>query len=374
LLPEPICLLPERSLPLRFLLSILCCFFLLATPAVAAVEIARSGQPRVTIGDVYLRDGIPYLSIDEVLAALQLEGRWDSVEHVYRIKTPRGTAIISPGSHFLRLGDIYQPLPDLPRFIDNRLRVPEDFVRSRIPQLLGEAIYYRNLKPASVSADQEESPLDRLFAFVTRKQRVNRNEPILRGIALDPGHGGTDAGCIGSGGNMEKRVALDVSRRLEKLLKMRLGIPVYLSRDGDYTLDLRQRLAPAGRPDADALVLLHAQASLSPAVHGATLIIRPREEQQGGSLETGEGGSIRLARQLVQALRDAGLVVNGIVRAPLPSLGRGNLPSVLVELGYLSNSEDSALLGEQAGQERLAEALYAGIQKFAEEEKKEARQ
>ncbi len=357
---------------MRLLLPSLCFLLLLSAPAGAVVEIARSGQSPVTIADVYLRDGVQYLSIDEVLAALRLSGEWDSVEHVYRLKTPRGTATISPGSHYLRFGDSFQPLTALPRFIDNRLRVPEDFVRTRIPQLLGEAIYFRNLNPPSFDAAAEETPLDRLFAFLVRKQRVNHQEPALRGIALDPGHGGGDSGSLGTSGTVEKRVALDVSRRLEKLLNMRLGIPVYLSRDGDYTLDLQQRLAPAGRPDADALVLLHAQAALSPAVQGATLVIRPREEQISGSLEAGAGGSLRLARHLAQALREAGLTVNGIVRAPVQTLGRGNLPSVLVELGYLSNREDGALLGDPAGQDRFAEALYAGIEKFAEDEKKEA--
>ncbi len=356
--------------PRRFL-PILCLFLLSALPAGAVVEIARSGQPPVSINDVYLRDGVPYLSIDEVLGDLNLSGQWDSVEHLYRLKLPRGTAVISPGSHYLRWGERLITLSDLPRFIDNRLRVPEDFVRQKIPQLLGEAIYYRNLNPANLAANQEESPLDRLFAVLARKQRVENGGPALRGIALDPGHGGQDPGSIGLDGEMEKTVALDVSRRLEKLLKMRLGIPVYMSRDGDYTLDLKQRLAPASRPDADALVLLHAQASLSPAVHGLTLIIRPREERQGGSPEAGEGGSMRLARHLDEALQQAGLAVTGIIRAPLLPLGRGDLPTVLVELGYLSNSADSTLLRDPAGQDRLAEALYTGIHSFAEDKRKE---
>ena len=353
------------------LLPFLCVLLLTAGPAAAAVEVARTGQPPVTIQEVYLRNGVPYLAIDEVLAAVGLSGEWDSVEHLYRLKTPRGTASLSPASHFVRFGDDSWRLSALPLFIDNRLRIPEDLVRSLLPRLLDEDIGYRNLDPATVVAEPEESPLDRLFSFLLRKERVSRNEPALRAILLDPGHGGSDPGSFGVGGLTEKTVTLDVARRLEKLLKMRLDIPVYMSRDGDYFVAAQQRLEAAGRADIDALLLLHAQSALSPALRGVTLIIRPREEGESGSPEAGEGVSIRLARQLAEALRQTGLPVTGIVRAPLLPLGRGNLPTVLVELGYLSNAEDRTLLHETAGQDRLAEALYAGIRNFAEEERKE---
>jgi N-acetylmuramoyl-L-alanine amidase len=356
---------------LRHLLPFFIFLLLLAVPAGAVVEIARNGKPPVTIDEVYLRNGVPYLAIEDVLAALSLRGEWSSVQHQYWLKTSSGTAIVSPGSHFVRLASGSHRLSDPPSFIDNRLRVPEDFVQTLLPRLLDEEIHYRNLQPASVATEPEESPLDRLFSFLLLKERGSRSEPALRAILLDPGHGGSDPGSLGAAGTTEKAVALDVARRLEKLLKMRLDIPVYLSRDGDYTLAPQQRLEAAGRADIDAMLLLHAQSALSPAVRGVTLVVRPREEGQSGSPEMGEGGSIRLARHLAQALRQAGLPVAGIVRAPMLPLGRGNLPTVLVELGYLTNEEDRTMLRDAAGQDRLAEALYTGISNFAEEEKKE---
>lgn len=354
-----------------FRLFVACLLLLPALSAEAAVELARSGQPPVTIREIYLHNGSPYLAIDEVVAALGLSGGWQPVDHVYRIVTPRGTAVISPGSQFLRLGNSFQALSDRPRFIDGRLRVPEDFLLERIPSLLGEPIYYRNLNPSTMTAGEEESPLDRLFAFLLRKKRTDHSGPALRGIVVDPGHGGQDAGSFGPGGEKEKAVALEISGRLEKLLKMRLGMPVYLTRNGDYYLDLPQRLEPAARPDADALLLLHAQTSLSPRPQGVTLIVRSQEEREGGSMEVGEGESMRLARHLGRALHQAGLEVAGIVRAPLLPLGRGNLPTVLVELGYLSNPDDRVLLSGTGGQERLAEALFAGVRGFTEDRRKE---
>ncbi|MBE0597387.1 MAG: N-acetylmuramoyl-L-alanine amidase [Desulfuromonadales bacterium] len=354
-------------MPIVLRLAVACLFFLAAAPALAAVELARIGQPPVTIQEVYLQNNTHYLAIDDVLAALGLSGRWEPVDHVYRFSTPRGTVTISPGSQFLRLNSSFQTLSDRPRFLDGRLRVPEDFLLERIPNLLGEPIYYRNLDPPALVPGEEESPLDRLFAFLLRKEPAGQGGATLRGIVLDPGHGGHDAGSFAVGGEKEKTVALEVSRRLEKLLKMRLGIPVYPTRSGDYHLGLAQRFEPATRPDADALLLLHAQGSLSPLPQGINLIVRPQEEREEGSLELGEGESMRLARHLGRALRQAGLEVKGIVRAPLLPLGRGNLPTVLVELGYLSNAQDRQLLADPQNQERLAEALFAGIRSFADE-------
>lgn len=356
---------------LRHLLPFFLIVLFFAVPVEGAVEIVRTGKPPVTIDEVYLRNGVPYLAIEDVLAAVSLRGEWSSVQHLYRLKTSGGTAIISPGNHFVRLDNGLQRLSDPPLYIDNRLRVPEDFVQTLLPRLLGEEIHYRNLQSTAVVNVPEESPLDRLFSFLLLKERDSPSDPVLRSIFLDPGHGGSDPGSVGAGGATEKAVALDVSRRLEKLLKMRLDIPVYLSRDGDYTVAPQQRLDAAGRADVDALLLLHAQSALSPAVRGVTLVVRPCEEGQSGSPEAGEGGSVRLARHLALALRQAGLSVTGIVRAPLASLGRGNLPTVLVELGYLTNEEDRTLLRDAAGQDRLAEALYAGINNFAKEEVKE---
>jgi N-acetylmuramoyl-L-alanine amidase len=95
-----------------------------------------------------------------------------------------------------------------------------------------------------------------------------------------------------------------------------------------------------------------------------TLIVRPQEETAQGALPRGEGGSIRLARLLAAALRRSGVEVAGILQAPLLPLGRGDLPTVLVELGYLTNNADRELLRDPLGQEKLAEALFAGLKNY----------
>ncbi len=335
----------------------------------AAVEIAREGENPVILEEVYVAEGDFFLSIDDVLNILGRSGSWDSVGHLYRFKTPAGTAIISPGSHFVRLGERFIPLSQRPRFIDNRLRVSEDFITGILPELLGIRLYYRNLTPRSqVAGEEEGSSIDRLFAFLLQRKKPE-DAKTLRAVALDPGHGGLDTGTIGLDGIKEKDVNLQVTERLEKILKMRLGIPVYLSRDGDYALAPQQRLEPATRADVDALILLHAQGSLRAAPQGIALVVRPVEEYTGEALSASEGNSMRLARSLEEALRQEGLKVDGIYQAPLPALGRGNLPTVLVEMGYLTNPDDKELLGSVAGREKLAHAMFLGLQGFAEKMK-----
>lgn len=354
----------------RFL-SALALIVLFALPASAVVEVARSGQSPVTIHDVYLRDGFSYVAIEEVLAALGMKGTWDPVRHVYRFNTPSGAAVISPGSPYLRLERRFIPLEAPPRFIDGSLRVTEEMITSQIPSLLREPIYYRNLHPHVGPSSADESPLDRLFSFLLRRKMPEAAGPALRGIVVDPGHGGQDPGVMTADGVTEKTVVLQVARRLERLVKMRLGAPVYLTRDGDYALSPEQRLAAAARPDVDALILLHAQGALSSEPRGVTLFVRAQEEGEQGEVIRGEGASMRLARHLVESLRTRGVEVVGIQRISSPLLGRGDLPTVLVELGFLSNTEDRLRLTDPSGQDGLAEALFAGLKNFAEQERKE---
>jgi len=334
----------------------------LPLPALATVEVATAGNPPTQIGEVYLRDGISYLAIDDLLAPLGLKGRWDAVEHVYRINTPGGTAVLSPGSHYLRLGDRAIPLEHKPRFIDGRLRVAEEVAALHLERLVQQPVVYRNLNPGQGETASKATPLDQLFALLLQKKAPAGAAPLL-GVAIDPGHGGEDPGVIGKDGSKEKELVLVQARRLEKLLKMQLGIPVYLSRDGDYTLSPKQRFDVAGRPDVGLLIQLHAQNSYASAARGVTLFVRPLDEAQSGVM-VGEGPSMDLARRLEAALREDAIPVLGIVRAPLLPLGRGNLPTVLVELGFLSGEGDLTRLKQDEAQERVAQALLKGIKKF----------
>lgn len=355
---------------MRIVIITLLCLSAFCLPVQAVVELALEGQPPALLEEVYLRDGVSYLAIDDVLKPLGLRGKWDAVEHIYRIRTPRGTAIISPGSRFIKLGESFTPLKNKPRFIDSRLRVSNDFVTRHLSNLLGERIFYRDLDPAALSRENSGSALDRLFSFLLRKKKPS-GDVILRAIAIDPGHGGQDPGALGLGGIKEKEVTLAVARSLQKLIKMQLGIPIYLSRDDDYGLTAEERLKSAAQPDVDALLLLHAQAAPDYKPQGIYLYVRRSEAVAGEDIKTDDEDSMKLAENLATALREAGLKVHAVSEAPLLPLGRGDLPTVLIEMGYLTNPADRLLLREAEGQKRLAKALFSGLKAFGAKLSKE---
>ena len=343
---------------------------LLMLPALvgATVEVGRDPAAASTLEDVYVIEGVPYLPIDDVLAALEVQGEWDSVAHLYRIATPSGEVEFFPGGRYLRRGGRFQPLPHPARFIDGRLRVPEGFVTTILPSLVEVPVHYRNFDPPRQVAKQDEGAVDRLFSFILRRKAPSGG-PALRAVALDPGHGGQDPGVLGPGGLKEKEIVLAVAQRLEKQLKMQLGIPVYMSRDGDYEVSFPERLAPAAREDVDAFLSLHAQGPFSPGHRGITLFVRPEDALAEGEAildASRQRESLRLAHSLLAALKRSGFRVNGIHETPLLPLGQGNLPTVLVELGYLSNDQDRTDLTSPDVQERLSRSLFQGLKTFAE--------
>ncbi|MBN1142557.1 MAG: N-acetylmuramoyl-L-alanine amidase [Deltaproteobacteria bacterium] len=347
----------------RWLLIPVIGMLLFPSPLPAAVEIALRGQEPKRLEEVYNLGGLAYLALDDLLPPLGLKGGWDAVDHVYRIHSWLGTAVLFPGGRYLRMDNRFVPLVHPPRFIDGRFRVAEDFVREQLPLLLGVAVSYRNLDPLPVAAPSKEAGLDHLFSFLLRK-KGKAGRLGLRGVAIDPGHGGTDPGAVGLYGVKEKDVVLEIALLLAKEIKMRLGIPVFLTRDKDYSLTLRQRLEQADKPEVDALIILHAQSSFRESAEGATLFIRPEGGAFGQAPHSGEE-SRQLARKLADTLYAGGLRVNGIRPASLLPLGEGDLPTVLVELGYLSHPEDNARLTDSEAQKKLAQALYQGIQRFS---------
>jgi N-acetylmuramoyl-L-alanine amidase len=357
--------LEYKSFPMRALIftliTVLIAFAGLPSRALALVEIGRPGQDPLVIEDVYQREGTAFIAIDDVLLALELEGDWNSVKHVYSILTPHGRAVISPGSQYLRLGDNFLPITHRPRFIDGKLRVSEAFVLKQLAPLLAEPIRYRNHNPPAAVA--EEDPLDRLFAFLLRKKpTVGDARQWI--VALDPGHGGQDPGVLAPDGRKEKAVTLAVSQRLEKLLKMHQDAPVVLTRDDDYALALEQRLVKVGESGADVLLSLHAQSFAVPEVAGVMLFVQPETERDAPGVLVGESASLELARNLSDSLTSAGFKVAAIQERPVMPLGRGDLPRVLVEMGYLSNPDDMSMLFDATRQQDVARALFNGLQSF----------
>jgi N-acetylmuramoyl-L-alanine amidase len=178
--------------------------------------------------------------------------------------------------------------------------------------------------------------------------------PIKAGaavVAIDPGHGGRDPGAVGISGLQEKVAVLSVSTQVAQQLR-RKGINAVLTRVSDREIDLPPRVATAARVKADLFVSIHANSiSLSrPDING---------------LETyyyASSQGYRLARAIHnRILKNTDMQDRGIRQARFYVLRRTKMPSVLVEIGFVTGSRDAARLSSSAQRTQLAEAIAQGI-------------
>ena len=211
-------------------------------------------------------------------------------------------------------------------------------------------------------------------------------------VVIDPGHGGYDTGTVGPNGLKEKDLVLDVSLRLQELLSSKLGTEVVLTRRTDQFIPLEERTAIANKNGADLFISIHANASRNRKVSGIETYVlsfatsqAEREvalrENVGGRRTIGEledlirkiaqddynQESIDLAtivqEQLHAALKaqQPGNRNRGVKRAPFVVLLGSNMPSILSEIGFISNPSDAGYLMRDRARERVAEALFQGI-------------
>lgn len=220
-------------------------------------------------------------------------------------------------------------------------------------------------------------------------QRLERahNQPVLRTlwhtgkprIAIDPGHGGVDSGAIGCGGIQEKNVCLALGQAVRTLLESQ-GCDVLLTRNSDHTVFLDDRTTCANNGHADLFVSIHANYSVNPNSSGIeTFCVRPQLFKQGVThLSAAENRYVSHASQERADYADklAQSVQRNVCEAVVPYhevidrhvkysvsqvLLGAQMPSILVEVGFVSNSKEAALLSEHAYQKSIARGICNGI-------------
>ena len=215
-------------------------------------------------------------------------------------------------------------------------------------------------------------------------------------IVIDPGHGGRDTGTIGPGGLMDKDVALDVAKRLAKLVEERLGAGVVLTRSDDVTVPLEARTEQANQEKADLFLSIHVNASRYTGVTGVETfylnLTRSRVDLEVAARENaGSSKSLHQLTELVQKIalddkiqesrdfashmqgalyelsrrQDPRARNRGVKKAPFVVLIGAQMPSVLVELGFISNPAEERLMRDENHRQRIAEALCEGISNYA---------
>ena len=216
-------------------------------------------------------------------------------------------------------------------------------------------------------------------------------------IVIDAGHGGHDDGTIGPHGVLEKDVVLDVALRLSKLVQERMGAEVVLTRSDDTFIPLHERTAIANEHKGDLFLSIHANSSPAPEVAGTetfflNLAASPGATETAARENAGSDKSVGELRDLIQSITmndkieeshsfaenvqaaiqaqasrsNANAHNRGVKKAPFVVLIGASMPSVLAEIGFLSNSRDEANLGKPDYRQKVAEALYKGLSQYAQ--------
>jgi len=215
-------------------------------------------------------------------------------------------------------------------------------------------------------------------------------------IVIDAGHGGHDSGTLGVGGIEEKDVVLDVALRLGKLLHDRLGSEIVYTRADDTFIPLETRTAIANKAQADLFISIHANSSQDESARGVEVYylnftsdpdamrVAARENAVSSqsvhelsdlvkkiALKDKIDESKELASDVDDSLYEgiekgnAGLKNRGVKKAPFVVLIGANMPSILAEISFVTNSQDAEELERPAYRERVAESLYSGVARYA---------
>lgn len=215
-------------------------------------------------------------------------------------------------------------------------------------------------------------------------------------VVIDAGHGGHDTGTIGAKGLMEKDLVLDVALRLGALITQQLGAQVVYTRSDDTFIPLEQRTKIANMEKADLFISIHANSSPEPSASGVeTYFFNLTSDRNGLDVATRENATsvsaisdlndmlhravlqakLEESREFAQTVQTslwAGSVKmdnhsrdRGVRQAPFVVLIGATMPSILAEIGFVSNPHDEKLLRRGEERERIAEALFKGVSQYA---------
>lgn len=246
---------------------------------------------------------------------------------------------------------------------------------------------------------KQDKSKGKTVADTAQDKKVDQKRDVI--IAIDAGHGGEDPGAIGPGRVREKVVVLEIARELARLLEKEPGFKPVLVRDGDYYISLRKRTQLARKAGADLFVSIHADAFKDKRARGASvwaLSDRGASSEMGrwlagrenntdliggvGTLSLGDKdnvlASVLLDMSMTASLSDS-LEVGGYVLSNMGAVARlhkkrveqagfvvlksPDMPSILVETGFISNPGEARLLKSRSHRQKLARSIFNGIKK-----------
>lgn len=249
--------------------------------------------------------------------------------------------------------------------------------------------------PGLMAVAHRDEPATALFRMPAERPRAAGRKPV---VVIDPGHGGVDSGATSASGKLEKDLTLAHARALRDQLLATGRYDVVLTRDSDKFMRLRERIAFARNADADLFVSLHADSLGDSRFRGSSVytLSDTASDEEAAALAAKENKadlivgvdlsaqrkevveilidlaqrqtmneSTLFARKLIDELSDSQVLLKKAHRyAGFAVLKAPDVPSVLLEMGYLSNAEDERLLSSPDGRASMAAAAVRAIDRF----------
>ncbi len=246
------------------------------------------------------------------------------------------------------------------------------------------------LKPKSLIERQKRERIKKAAQYKLKKKYI---------VVLDPGHGGSDPGAI-KNGIYEKRIVFDIAKRIARYLKKDPKFGVFLTRVGDYYVPLKKRVEIAHDYNADIFVSIHTNSAPTKTLNGImafvlsergarTSLAKMLEDIENTEemvkdiklaksrrinkvvLDVAHDFSVvegeRLGRYILEYTSDlCGFKNRGIRKASLVVLKNPGIPSILLEVGFISNKKDASRLKNPNFREKIAYSIYKGIKAYFE--------
>lgn len=324
--------------------------------------------------------GVEYIPLEKLCGSYDVRYKWDGYINTAKIEKGRNEIVLRAGSGTILVNGAHKKMKSPAVLSFGQMYVPVSFVNKDFGDILG------------VETAREAAPKE----VVLEGPKIYR----ISTVVIDAGHGGKDPGATGRRFRLrEKSMTLSIAKKLGSILE-RSGMRVVYTRKNDNFIPLPKRSDVANNAGADLFVSVHINASRSKSLNGFECYYlsdatddnaRALEAFEDSSVSMNEKATVEHSRQLDKTLWDLALTENrteslelanyicdsveagreadvrGVRTARFYVLKHTNIPSVLVEIGYLSNRSEEIKLKDPAYLDRMTELVAGGILKYKKE-------
>lgn len=262
---------------------------------------------------------------------------------------------------------------------------------SRLETSLSGRVADSSVVPSAPQATHDELKAERTVKQPKKQPLISK----IRRVVVDPGHGGHDPGAVGQSGLQEKDVVLAIGLKLREKLKEELGLDVVMTRSTDVFIPLEERTAIANKVNADLFVSIHANAANNRNASGIeTYYLNLAKTEKVAQLAAKENGTSLEKVSTLQAilfdlmanykLNDSAHLADevqkalykstkarypetrnlGVKQGPFYVLVGATMPSILTEVGFISNSTEEAHLKDPAFLDQTANGILEGVRGY----------